>query len=123
MASARLAAKTALITGGAGSIGLATARAFVAEGANVMLVDLDEDALAHAVGELGADAAWHAADVTSSEQVRAATDETVSRFGRLDIAFANAGVFGVVAPVTDYPVDVFERVMAVNVLGSFLVAK
>ena len=44
-------------------------------------------------------------------------------FGRLDIAFANAGVFGVVAPVSDYPVDVFERVIAVNVIGSFLVAK
>jgi NAD(P)-dependent dehydrogenase (short-subunit alcohol dehydrogenase family) len=47
----------------------------------------------------------------------------VAAFGRLDVAFANAGVFGVVAPVTDYPVDVFERVMAVNVLGSFLVSK
>jgi len=48
---------------------------------------------------------------------------TVERFGRLDVAFANAGVFGVVAPVTEYPLDVFERVMAVNVVGSFLVAQ
>ena len=61
--------------------------------------------------------------MTSSGQVEAAVGEAVDRFGRLDIAFANAGIFGVVAPVTEYPVDVFERVMAVNVLGSFLVAK
>ena len=48
---------------------------------------------------------------------------TVERFGRLDVAFANAGIFGTVAPVADYPVDVFERVIAVNVIGCFLVAK
>lgn len=120
----RLSGKAALITGGAGSIGLATARAFGAEGAKVMLVDLDPDALTRAAAEPGGpDTRWKVADVTSSEQVEAAVAEAVRQFGRLDIAFANAGVFGVVAPVTDYPLDVFERVMAVNVLGSFLVAK
>ncbi len=123
--SGRLAGKAALITGGAGSIGLATARAFIAEGARVMIADL-EDALARAADSIDAagDAvAWQATDVTDSEQVMAAVTATVREFGRLDIAFANAGVFGVVAPVTDYPVDVFERVMAVNVTGGFLVAK
>jgi NAD(P)-dependent dehydrogenase (short-subunit alcohol dehydrogenase family) len=120
----RLSGKAALITGGAGSIGLATARAFLAEGARVMLVDLDEADLARAAEGLEADAvAWTAADVTSSEQVEAAVAGTLRQFERLDIAFANAGVFGVVASVTEYPVDVFEQVMAVNVLGSFLVAK
>jgi NAD(P)-dependent dehydrogenase (short-subunit alcohol dehydrogenase family) len=124
-AIARLPGKVALITGGAGSIGLATARAFVAEGASVMIVDLREDALSRAAGELGAAdrVAWTAVDVTSSEQVQAAVAATVRRFGRLDIAFANAGVFGVVAPVAEYPEDVFARVLAVNVIGSFLVAK
>ena len=67
--------------------------------------------------------AWVAADVTSSEQVRSAVAATVEKFGKLDIAFANAGIFGVVSPLTDYPVDVFERVIAVNVIGAFLVAK
>ncbi len=124
-AIARLAGKTALITGGAGSIGLASARAFVAEGAKVLIVDLDEAALDRAAASLGGGdgVAWAAADVTDSSQVEAAVEQAVQRFGGLDIAFANAGVFGVVAPVTDYPVDVFERVMAVNVIGSFLVAK
>jgi NAD(P)-dependent dehydrogenase (short-subunit alcohol dehydrogenase family) len=122
--AARLNGKTALITGGAGSIGLATARAFVAEGGRVMIVDLEDEALARAAEGLASDAvAHHVADVTSEEQVRAAVRATLERFGRLDVAFANAGVFGVVAPVTEYPVEAFERVMAVNVMGCFLVAK
>jgi NAD(P)-dependent dehydrogenase (short-subunit alcohol dehydrogenase family) len=103
---------------------LATAQAFAAEGARVLIVDLDEAALERGAATIGGDAvAIHAADVTDPEQVQAAVAEAMERFGQLDIAFANAGVFGVVAPVTEYPVDVFERVMAVNVLGSFLVAK
>ena len=120
----RLAGKSALITGGCGSIGLATARAFVAEGANVFLLDLDAEALERAVAELGGErAAYAAADATDTAAVGAAVDATVARFGGLDIAFANAGVFGVVAPITDYPEDVFERVLRVNVFGPFLVAK
>ena len=120
----RLSGKVALITGGAGSIGLATARAFAAEGARVMVVDIDEDELVRAAGTLDVDSVhWSGCDVTDSGQVLRAVAATVREFGQLDIAFANAGVFGVVAPVTDYPVDVFERVMAVNVTGSFLVVK
>jgi NAD(P)-dependent dehydrogenase (short-subunit alcohol dehydrogenase family) len=120
----RLGGKSALITGGCGSIGLATARAFVAEGANVFLLDLDADALEHAVAELGSERAGFAvADATDSAAVAAAVSATVERFGGLDIAFANAGVFGVVAPVSEYPEDVFERVLRVNVFGPFLVAK
>jgi NAD(P)-dependent dehydrogenase (short-subunit alcohol dehydrogenase family) len=120
----RLAGKVALITGGAGSIGLATARAFVAAGARVVIADVVEDALERAAGELGGEAAaWCVTDVTDPAQVSAAVDLAVERYGRLDCAFANAGVFGEVAPVTAYPVEVFNRVMAVNVTGSFLVAK
>ena len=123
-APGRLADKVALITGGAGSIGLATARAFVAEGARVMLVDLAETDVNSAAASLGVqDAVAMSADVTSSDEVERAVAATVERFGGLDVAFANAGVFGTVAPVAEYPVDVFERVMAVNVVGSFLVAK
>jgi len=114
----------ALITGGAGSIGSATAHAFVAAGARVVIADLDEAALERAAAAIGGDdIAWAIADVTRSDEVEAAVALTVARFGRLDIAFANAGVFGVVAPVTEYPLDVFERVMAVNVVGSFLLAQ
>src|SRR5690349_10558288 len=86
-----------------------------------MITDLDESPLRAAAAEIGAE--WLAADVTDSEQVRAVVAASVERFGRLDVAFANAGVFGVVAPVADYPLEVFQHVMAVNVVGSFLLAK
>jgi NAD(P)-dependent dehydrogenase (short-subunit alcohol dehydrogenase family) len=120
----RLRDKVALISGGGGSIGGATARLFAAEGARVVVIDLDEQALAAVTGELGADLAAHAvADVTDSEQVRAAVALAVERFGGLDIAFANAGIFGVPANIAEYPEDIFDKVMAVNVRGSFLVAK
>ena len=120
----RLDGKAALITGGAGSIGLASARVFLAEGADVMIVDRDEKSLARAHADLGSERlAAMTVDVTSSEQVQAAVAETVQRFGKLDVAFANAGIFGEVATVTEYPVEVFTQVMMVNVVGSFLVAK
>ena len=120
----RLVGKVALITGGAGSIGLATARAFLAAGARVVIADLDQAALERAAADLGTgSAAWCVTDVTDPDQVSAAVDQAVERYGRLDCAFANAGVFGVVSPVADYPVDVFDHVMSVNVTGSFLVAK
>src|SRR4051812_42140726 len=115
--------KVAVISGGAGSIGAATARRFVAEGARVVVTDVEEQGLAGLADELGAAVATHPADVTDSAQVRAAVDLAVERFGGLDIAFANAGVFGAIAPVAEYPEDVFDRVMAVNVKGVFLLAR
>jgi NAD(P)-dependent dehydrogenase (short-subunit alcohol dehydrogenase family) len=121
---ARLQGKVALISGGGGSIGAATARVFAAEGARVVVADLDEAGLAAVVDEIGSDrAALAVTDVTDSDQVRAAVGVAVERFGGLDVAFANAGVFGVNAPIAEYPEDVFDRVMAVNVRGSFLLAK
>lgn len=120
----RLDGKIALITGAAGSIGAAAARRLVAEGARVVVTDRDGDRLAALAGELGPDrAAALAAEVTDSAAVAATVALAVERFGGLDIAFANAGVFGVAAPITAYPEDVFDHVMAVNVRGPFLVAK
>jgi len=121
----RLADKVAVITGGAGSIGLASARALVAEGAKVMLVDLDSAALAGAAESIGTapSVAWQVADVTDEAQVEGAIEATVSRFGGLDVAFANAGIYGVAAPLTELPVEVFQRVLSVNVVGSMLLAK
>jgi NAD(P)-dependent dehydrogenase (short-subunit alcohol dehydrogenase family) len=119
-----LAGKSAFITGGAGSIGLASAHALADAGANVFLADLDQAALDAALAELPAErSAGIVADVTDSDAVAAAVTAAAGRFGELDVVFANAGIFGVIAPVTEYPQDVFERVMAVNVLGPFLVAK
>lgn len=80
MSMARLAAKAAIITGGEGSIGMATARAFVAEGANVFLAGVSEPDLKAGAAELGAErAGWKVTDVTDSAQVKAAVDADASR--------------------------------------------
>ncbi len=119
-----LEGKTCVITGGAGSIGLASARLFLAEGAWVMLVDLEAADLARALKELNSpDAASWVADVSDSAQVEAYIDATVARFGKIDVLFSNAGNSGVVCPVQDYPEEVFDRVMAVHVRGAFLACK
>jgi len=116
--------KVCLITGGAGSIGLATAKLFQAEGASVMLMDLDADVLARAAAALGGDrVAWVKADVTNSAQVKAGVGETVRKFGKIDVLFSNAGNFGAIAPIADYPEEVFDSVLAVHVKGAFLAAK
>ncbi|HEX3925895.1 MAG TPA: SDR family NAD(P)-dependent oxidoreductase [Streptosporangiaceae bacterium] len=121
--SARLQDKVALITGGEGSIGLATARALVAEGARVVLAGLVEDELRAGAASLGDAARWAVADVTDAAQVKAAVAETAEAFGRLDVVVSNAGISGVIAPVADYPDEVFDQVLAVHVRGSFLVCK
>jgi NAD(P)-dependent dehydrogenase (short-subunit alcohol dehydrogenase family) len=119
-----LSGKICVVTGGAGSIGLATARLFLAEGAKVMLVDLRPADLERAADDLGGDdVAWLVADVTSAEAVRTFVEATVSRFGKIDVLFSNAGTFGTVMPIESYPEDVFDAVYRVHVKGAFLVCK
>ena len=113
----RLRGKAAIITGGEGSIGMATARAFVAEGARVCLIGLVADELRAGAASLGAAAIWALADVTSSVQVKTAVAAAAEAFGRLDVVVSNAGISGVIAPVADYPEDVFDQVLAVHVRG------
>lgn len=117
----RLAGKVAVITGGAGGIGRAAARIFTDEGAQVLLVDLNEAALHSAVQTVGsAKASYVAADVTQPEQAQRYVTTAVERYGGVDILLANAGIEGVVQPIPDYPIDVFDRVMAVNVRAVWL---
>src|SRR5438093_5271812 len=96
----RLSGKVAFITGGEGSIGMASARRLAAEDAKIVLVGIDEDGLRVGVNELSRDAASHVvADVADSEQVAAAVRATADRHGGIDIVFSNAGIGGVIAPV------------------------
>lgn len=119
-----LSDKTCLITGGAGSIGIATARLFLEHGARVMLVDLEPSLIESALDSLAQPhAAGAAADVGDAEDTKRFVAATLERFGKIDVVFANAGVFGQVASVTDYPEDVFDHVMRVVVRGSFLTGK
>lgn len=121
----RLSDKTAVITGGAGSIGTTTARLFLEEGARIVLVDLKEDALQRAADELGGgdDVLTCAADVTKAEDVRNYVARAVEAFGKIDAFFNNAGIEGVVKPIVDYPEEKFDQVIAVNVRGVWLGCK
>jgi NAD(P)-dependent dehydrogenase (short-subunit alcohol dehydrogenase family) len=119
----RLEGRVAIITGGAGGIGLATARRFLDEGcAGVHLVDLRTEALESAAAELSDDArvGWTAGDVSRSEDVARYTRDAEERFGRVDILFLNAGVEGVVLSMTEYPEEVYDQVMGVNAKGIWL---
>ena len=117
----RLENKVAIITGGAGSIGKTTARLFLEEGAKVWLVDMNEEALKKTVEELdGKNVKYTAADVTKSDDVQRYVNDAVKAFGKIDVFFNNAGIEGVVKPVVDYPEDVFDKVLAVNVKGVWL---
>lgn len=119
-----LAGKVCVITGGAGSIGVATARTFVDEGASVMLVDLDESALRRACADLAPDrVTWTTADVTDATAVRSYVDRTVERFGKIDVLVSNAGTIGTIAPIDRFPEDIFDAVLAVHVKGAFLACK
>lgn len=116
--------KVCIVTGAAGSLGAASARRFVAEGAKVMLVDRERaglDALVKSLPEGRATAML--ADVASARDTTAYVEATVARWGPIDVLFSNAGISGVIRPVTDYPEDVFDQVLAVNLKGSFLACK
>lgn len=118
---ARLIGKVAVITGGAGGIGAATAKLFTDEGARVLLVDRHEAALQRVVDTVGdAVASYVVADVTQPEQVQHYVQTALERYQGIDILLANAGIEGVVQPIPDYPIDVFDQVMAVNVRGVWL---
>lgn len=95
----RLAGKVALITGGSGGIGLASARLFLAEGAQVLLLDLDEARLAEAQAELGtARLSTRVADVADEAQMRDAVAAALQQHGRLDVLFCNASIEGAINP-------------------------
>ena len=118
---ARLDGKVALITGAGSGIGLAAAELFAREGAKIMLVGRNEQALRAAVTLIGADRANAVvADVSRPEDNERMVKAVLDRYGGLDIFLANAGVEGVTATIEDYPLDVFDQVMAINVRGVFL---
>ena len=115
--------KVALITGGAGGLGAATARAFLNEGAKVAIVDLDQGALDATAADLAADPdrlISIAADVSKDEDVKRYVDTTVSTWGRIDAFFNNAGIEGKVAPLVDQAVADFDRLVSINIRGTWL---
>jgi NAD(P)-dependent dehydrogenase (short-subunit alcohol dehydrogenase family) len=119
----RFAGKVAIFRGGAGGIGRAAAVRFASEGANVVVVDLPDAAIDEtvaAVRDAGGSALPIGADVTRAGDVERYVAETVRRFGGVDCLFNNAGIEGFVGSLVEYPEEMFDRVLAVNVKGVWL---
>ncbi len=115
-----IAGKTAVVTGAAGGIGTEVCRRLLAEGANVVAVDLDEGALLKLAGDGDAALLPVAADVTDAEDTDRFFAAALDRFGSVDMFHANAGVEGDVAPVAELDIAMVDRVFAVNVRSAFL---
>lgn len=115
----RLKNKVAVITGGAMGIGAVTAARFVAEGCQVVIGDIQRGPGEAFAAQFGDKAAFAVCDVTQEDQVAALVDLAVSRFGKLDIMFNNAGIVGAVGPIDTTPAEEWNATLAVLINGVF----
>lgn len=118
--------KVALITGGASGIGRATALAFAREGAEVVVADVavegGEETI-HLIKEAGGEAIFVKCDVSKAAEVKAMVDRTVEVYGRLNCASNNAGMEGILSSIVDYPEEIWNKVLSVNLTGVWLCMK
>jgi 2-dehydro-3-deoxy-L-rhamnonate dehydrogenase (NAD+) len=114
----RFAGRAAIVTGGASGLGKAVALRIVAEGGRVALWDIDGDALAIAAAETGAERV-ETLDIADADAVGRAADATHRALGQIDILICSAGITGATAPVHDFPIESWNRVVAVNLNGLF----
>lgn len=123
---ARLEGKRAIVTGAGSGIGRASAVLFAAEGAAVLVVDRDGAAVQATVDEIrgcGGRAEAAVADVADEMQVAGFTARAVQAFGGLDVIYANAGILGGPTPLLEQPVELWQEVLRVNLIGPFLAIK
>jgi len=121
----KLKDRVALITGGASGIGLATAIAFLEEGAKVAIADISEENGRRAleiIDKKGYNVLFMKADISKEADVKRIIDETVTKFGKLDILFNNAGIW-IDKKVEDLEVEEWDRIMDINLKGVFLCSK
>jgi NAD(P)-dependent dehydrogenase (short-subunit alcohol dehydrogenase family) len=121
--SGRLSGRVAVVTGGASGIGAATVRRFVAEGARVVVADVQDAAGLKLAEELGEGALFAHCDVTSEEDVEATVALAVEKLGGLDVFFANAGVMGALGPIDRTRTADADLTIAVNLRGVLLSMK
>ncbi|MBV9485964.1 MAG: SDR family oxidoreductase [Frankiaceae bacterium] len=117
MGTQQLDGQVAIVTGGAGDIGRATAAALITAGARVVVADVDATKGEQVAAELGEGAAFHQTDVSDLDQVQAAVDFAVSRFGGLNLMFNNAGIGTEMGRFLDDDLADFSKIMGVNLFG------
>jgi NAD(P)-dependent dehydrogenase (short-subunit alcohol dehydrogenase family) len=117
MNAQELSGKVAIVTGGAGGIGRATAGMLVGEGAKVVIADVDADEGERLAASLGDEAAFHRTDVSDADQVQSLVDFAVEHFGGLHIMFNNAGIGSSLKRLLADDLSDFARIMGVNVFG------
>ena len=122
MATSRLSEKVAVVTGGASGIGRSTVLRFLAEGAKVVVGDLNMKAAEQLVGDAAASDRLHVirTDVSEEAEVEALIGAATDRFGRLDIVFNNAGIGGAFGPIIEIDVDDWDRTFAILTRSVFL---
>ncbi len=119
----RLLGKTAIVTGGASGFGAGIVRKFVAEGARVMIADINEEGAKELAGQFAGQAMAQKVDVSNADSVSAMAGAAIVGLGQVDIVVNNAGVTHLPGPLEDISEDEFDRVLAVNAKSVFLSAK
>lgn len=119
----RLAGKSAIVTGGASGFGAGIVKKFIAEGARVMVADINADAAAEYAAEQGGNATAQTVDVSDAISVEAMADAATEAFGRIDILVNNAGITHLPAALEEVNEEDFDRVMAVNCKSVYLTAR
>ncbi|MEO3476171.1 SDR family oxidoreductase [Phaeobacter sp. CAU 1743] len=119
----RLAGKTAIVTGGASGFGAGIVEKFLAEGAKVMIADINGDAAAAMAADLGTNAIAQAVDVADGASVNAMAEAALTAFGQVDILVNNAGVTHLPTPLDEVSEEDFDRVFNVNMKSVYLTAR
>jgi len=121
----RLAGKRAIVTGAGSGIGRATAKLFAAQGARVLIADVADTVsqTAAAIRDAGGTVIAMKIDVSDEPQVQAMIARCISEFGGLEVTYANAGISGGLSTLTDTTVELFEQILRVNLVGTFLTIK